>query len=77
MIDLNQVYFDLLLSKNSSKDQDSKSIILHQPEQNIHSNIICIPIASIEDLKNITIQKYEELSVSISSKLKNFTFIFI
>ena len=77
MIDLNQVYFDLLLSKNSSKDQDSKSIILHQPEQNIHSNIICIPIASIEDLKNITIQKYEELSVSISSKLKDFTFTII
>jgi UDP-N-acetylglucosamine pyrophosphorylase len=77
MNDLNQIYFDLLLSKNNSKEEDSNPIILHQPEKNINSNIICIPIATSNDLKNITIQKYEELADNISTKLKYFTFTII
>jgi hypothetical protein len=77
MKDLNQIYFDLLLSKNNIKDEGLSSIVLHQPEKDIHSNIICIPIATEIDLKNITIQKYEDLKDTISSKLKNFTFTIV
>lgn len=55
MKDLNQEYFDLLVSEFNNPDSDNQSVVLHEPERGIDSNIICIPIATKKDLESITI----------------------
>jgi len=75
MNDLNQIYFDMLLEK--SKVKNDKNLILHEPEKNIDSHIICIPIATDEDLESITIKKYESLSNTLNEKLSDFTYTLI
>lgn len=75
MNDLNQIYFDMLLEKSTNKN-DTR-LVLHEPEQNRASNIICIPIATKEDLESIHIEKYEELKNELCPELKDFTYTLI
>ena len=58
-MDLNQLYFDTLLTK--SREKKLETLTLHQPEKGIESNVICTAIASEKDLESIQIQAYSDL----------------
>jgi hypothetical protein len=74
-MDLNQVYFDTLFEKFLKNEQ--VTLVLHQPEKNINSNVICIPIASEEDLEAIEIKNYEELNLVNTEACSKFEYTLI
>jgi len=74
MLDLNEIYFKLLLDKY--KKNESQSLVINEPGKK-ESNIICLPIATKSDLESIDIQKYEDLSEEISLELKNYNYTLI
>ncbi len=72
MKNLNEKYFNLLL--NRFKTGHKTQVVLHQPEKDIFSNVICLPIANDKELSSITIQKYEQLTDDLSKNLKNYDY---
>ncbi len=60
MKDLNQLYFDILNNKYNKNEK--MEFVLHQPEAGIESNIICLPLANEDELKQINIKQYADLS---------------
>ena len=72
MDNLNEKYFNLLFNKFQKGHKTE--IVLHEPEKNITSNVICLPIANEKQLSSINIQKYELLKDKLSEKLNQFEF---
>lgn len=65
----NEEYFKALYKK--FQNPESLDLVINQPEKGINSNIIPVCLANSQDLKDIDIQKYSELT-TMSSKLKDY-----
>lgn len=65
----NEEYFKALYKK--FQNPESLDLVINQPEKGIHSNIIPVCLANSQDLEDIDIQKYSELT-TMSSKLKDY-----
>jgi hypothetical protein len=59
MKNINERYFEMLKSKASAKKEELPP--MHCPENNIHTGIIPLPIASHEDRGLLTVMNYEDL----------------
>lgn len=71
MKDINETYYNILLEK--FRKNESKSLTLHQPEKGIETNVVCLPIANKDDLKEVNIVSYESLT-NVSTSLKNYDY---
>lgn len=60
MKEINELYFEMLCQK--AKLEQSKPIPMHEPEKEIHSGIIPYSIIEDEDLKEIHVTHYKDLS---------------